>query len=931
MSSKKKLEKEILELDQDIQAGHQKIEALARLIREKHNSLMEFSLSETESYKSSVNTSARSFLHETHEKVVEKIINALDGTGLYTATWQDREWGNLLLPIKNLPPEYIRIGELIPKGVSSTLPTLPAILAFRGHGHVLIFNPRRFAKPGVDLQASILWRIMAFSVPQSYRITLIDTVDRGRSFSTFLNLPDLIRGEKVYCQIREVEDALIRLLNDMEDIIQNRLREIYDTIEEYNAENPKTAIPFHFIAFTSLAEGFSEQALDLLTSISRSGPRAGFYLIGNSYNGEKNEVDKHLNKLIDNSTCIFFESRDQIRWDDPKFAHLPVKSDGLPPRELMDLISSLIQDELKKNTETIELLEFLSSVGNWWTGSSQTGLSVPLGLSEKGKSFQIDIGPQTDSFHVLVGGRIHSGKTNFLHALILSLCTKYSPEEVELYLVDFKEGVEFQDYALFQLPHARAVVIEAEREFGLSILEHLHKQMSDRSELFKTSGVNDVKLETYRQSTGMKTPRIVAIFDEFVRLFEDDDRLADRAYKIMLEIAQRGRAFGIHLILASQRPTISYHNFNAIKSQVSLRVAFKCNDQDDSTLILGERNDRAAYLERLGVACVTYDPNLPNMTDKVNIAHVDKHDRQFVLEKLQELNTHKFSDRRYNPIIFRKDEPVFLDENPAVINALQSSINTSPTIWLGQPIRLATDQFIPLTARENENVLCMGNDENTIFSFFINSLLSIAITNTPDQAEILWFKSANQPSSADVFLDILKELPHNFSVCDPSNDKIFLEELVQRIIRRNEENIVQVRIFNLFNGLHRIRLFRNADDVMGQPIGEILEQILRNGPLVGIHSLCWVDRYDTLRNLRPTTSLDYLEYFRHRIAFHVDKDDSNNLLGIPDASRLGSTDKRAYYRNQAWADLNVDKIKPYELPKPEAVRRIVKTISTKWS
>jgi len=57
------------------------------------------------------------------------------------------------------------------------------------------------------------------------------------------------------------------------------------------------------------------------------------------------------------------------------------------------------------------------------------------------------------------------------HALLTNLALTYSPDEAELYLIDFKEGVEFQWYATYRLPHARVVAIQSEREFGLSVLQ----------------------------------------------------------------------------------------------------------------------------------------------------------------------------------------------------------------------------------------------------------------------------------------------------------------------------------------------------------------------------------------------------------------------------------------------------------------------------
>src|SRR5438270_8764077 len=97
-----------------------------------------------------------------------------------------------------------------------------------------------------------------------------------------------------------------------------------------------------------------------------------------------------------------------------------------------------------------------------------------------------------------------------MHALITNLALNYSPDEVELYLIDFKKGVEFKVYATHELPHARVVAIESEREFGISVLERLDAELRLRADLFRAAGVQDI--HGYRNAPGTPAlPRIVLI------------------------------------------------------------------------------------------------------------------------------------------------------------------------------------------------------------------------------------------------------------------------------------------------------------------------------------------------------------------------------------------------------------------------------------
>ncbi len=151
---------------------------------------------------------------------------------------------------------------------------------------------------------------------------------------------------------------------------------------------------------------------------------------------------------------------------------------------------------------------------------------MPIGHTGATRSQVISLGRGVAQ-HMLIAGKTGSGKSTLLHVIITNLALWYSPDEVELYLIDFKKGVEFKTYATHRLPHARAVAIESDREFGLSILQRLDAEMTRRGELFRPAGVQDIA--AYREATGKTLPRTVLIVDEFQVFFGEDDKLAQDA------------------------------------------------------------------------------------------------------------------------------------------------------------------------------------------------------------------------------------------------------------------------------------------------------------------------------------------------------------------------------------------------------------------
>lgn len=182
--------------------------------------------------------------------------------------------------------------------------------------------------------------------------------------------------------------------------------------------------------------------------------------------------------------------------------------------------------------------------------------------------------------HWLIGGRTGSGKTVFLLDVLYGLASRYSPDELGMYLLDFKEGVSFAEFTPTVvdpswIPHARTVGIESDREYGLAVLRTLSREMTRRATELKRAGVTKLAdLRAGRPDVAM--PRLLAVIDEFHVLFDGNDTIARAAAALLEELARKGRSYGIHLILASQ--TISgvealFTKTESIFGQFPLRVA----------------------------------------------------------------------------------------------------------------------------------------------------------------------------------------------------------------------------------------------------------------------------------------------------------------------------------------------------------------------
>jgi len=242
--------------------------------------------------------------------------------------------------------------------------------------------------------------------------------------------------------------------------------------------------------------------------------------------------------------------------------------------------------------------DLLPPFAMWGRSRSLSGLRAPIGFAE---GIPVDVALADSSPHALVGGPSGSGKTNLLLAMISSMAARYDPDELEFYLLDFKEGVSFAQFApgcldTTWLPHARlvGVNINTDREFGLALLQFLADEMRRRSEVAKAYEVT--KLEELRgvDKEG-RWPRIVAVIDEFQYLFAERDGVTKAATALLEDVARRGRSQGIHLVLASQDVSgiEAFWGRPAIFEQFVLRIALP-----RARRVLAELNDATLDLPR---------------------------------------------------------------------------------------------------------------------------------------------------------------------------------------------------------------------------------------------------------------------------------------------------------------------------------------------
>ncbi|MDR1959331.1 MAG: hypothetical protein LBQ54_09895 [Planctomycetaceae bacterium] len=495
-----------------------------------------------------------------------------------------------------------------------------------------------------------------------------------------------------------------------------------------------------------------------------------------------------------------------------------------------------------------------------WAWSSVKEIAATIGTQDNGRKAVLALNDAVP--HVLLAGRAGSGKSNLLHVIIHELANRYSPDELEFYLMDYKDGVEFNSYggdkasSVSGLPHARLVATESDAEYGITVLEHLQKELLRRNHLFRSNGIKNIK-----ECSRGTLPRILVIIDEFQVLFQTSDTITAKVNALLSDLLGRGRNAGIHILLATQsvRALLGVSGFGAVKAKLNCRIALACSQEESEFILssgnrvageLGEENNKSST--RFGILN-NDDGNLTaNVRFAIPFAAPDAC-----------VGHQAFLVSQFTGI--PKETKVFSgSKSPSMPSAqwFRNTQNRPTQIILGEELNFEAKMFSFDWEQYAGNNLLIAGFEEVIHTGLLRSL-TFSAANHFDR--IVYFSADRNFTSLGFSFPSIEVKRFDWD----GNIVMIVAEMKRKKMLLIVDLLENARVFSPPNSY-------GSPSTPPSP-AELFKQFLEEAPQCGSHVVAFAANWRRFEN----QCRDYLRLFELRIGFNLDEMSAGSLVGTP--------------------------------------------------
>jgi len=732
----------------------------------------------------------------------------------------------------------------------------------------------------------------------------------GRSFN--LHFVDLAFSAQASFLTRNLDEKLYGKLisspndwNQLKDELRAKMAkslEEYGDVTKYNESKSKVLVPYDVVVVTDYQKCLND--MRDIDALFENGHKGGIYFV------LMNNLDSKSDRDIDSLLALenFYQTLDADSYGnytkDAIIRCTPILDNPILAKACFNYIN--------EGAELPQVEAASVDYGEMTSGGFEKidkAMVIPVGSSEQGElvDFTLDT---VSHIHCFIIGQSGTGKSVFLHDVIIGAMSKYSPEELELYLMDFKiGGVEFNRYK--NEKHVKALLVDnSDIQITLEILRDISNKMRERGKLLRDNGVSNI-VEYNQVNPDKKMPRIVFIADEchvmFPTMNSKEAKLYREISEILSKIAKEGRSQGVHLVLATQ--TIAQAEIpSEVINNISDFYLLKCAPGDSERLVPGS----TAITSQLKTGQVLHHDIDNDVVFKSTYLPTKE-----AFEIIKKINgkTKAFTNDQFYFVgsqIFEIDDEV------------KSLLAKKTSIAFGRSIDTKMEPvIIPLRNEYADNVMLFGiNDEEQVSRTAMASIKSLRISNKDVAIKVINCLPSDQKKTTKMLKDL--ESKGEIELLNPSTCGTELQSIATSIKNRDADSMVLYIL-----GQERFRELRMDMEIATEkPVAaaddfgfdssmfsggsssdsdfnsylKVIEYILKNGAEVGVHVILQIDKPKQLLFSDYLSAKEFFNMFHHLVMLKSD-DNAVNTLGMSDDLKLENLSSdierlRAIYYNE---------------------------------
>lgn len=621
--------------------------------------------------------------------------------------------------------EFFTVGDLkYPKAAAldRDLPRVPALVPFVDKGHLIIETPSGTSDEPDPVFQALLTSLVAQTYASAPAGQIVVTVFNPRSSKVLAGFrPTGAEAAGLLKVLQPTRDAFEKALDELLTLTQRAESSIgtYASMGELVRSTGQHEHQYRVLVIIDGPGDWSTKSVDLLDKLMTAGSKAGLSVLLHRDPATPAPDRVDIERLYQHGSVL---RRQGANWllAAKRVAGQPLRIEPVPAVSIAEqarLMTRVVNGAEIGSLPSIPFSELVEHAD----ATTESGIKITMG--KKGtQTTQFVLGDTASNIqNILVGGRAGSGKTNLLKVMIYSMAARYPREELELFLLDFKEGGDFMPFVgddgydgYAALPNASVVSRDCDAGFGLATLRHFEREMDRRSNLTSENGVSNIW--DLRKRTGIKVPRWVLIIDEFQGLFSGPTY--EEATEMLENFVRKGRSFGLHVVLATQ--TLSGVKFagsdkdKAIFENISGRVVLQLGP-GEFTKFMESGNDEGDQLRYRGQAIFNSMGGRKSENQLFVVARADADHTNRLQDELHRRQVERGTISE-GPFVYRGGEMVSAEELVRK-NGRPVERDGDLPVWFGRQNTINPPVAeVSLSAIVGSHVLLLGGDERTMSS-----------------------------------------------------------------------------------------------------------------------------------------------------------------------------------------------------------------------